>query len=103
MESENVCHVALEPVCPNVRACHRIDQLPCDADFPRRLAHSPLKDITDAKPASDLLDIDGFAFERKARIASDDEQPFEPRKCGDDLLYHSIGKYSCSGSPLIFS
>ena len=38
---------------------------------------APLKDIADAEPASDLLDIDGFAFERKARIASDHEQPFE--------------------------
>src|ERR1700754_262205 len=73
-----------------MRACNRIDQLPYDANFPRCLAHGPLKDIMDAKPASDLLDIDGFAFEREARIASDHEQPFEPRKRGDDLLHHSI-------------
>src|SRR6476469_7290889 len=48
------------------------------------------KDITDAKHASDLLDIDGFAFERKARIASDDEQRFEPQKRGDNFLNHSV-------------
>src|SRR5438477_7324794 len=75
-----------------MRACNRIDQLPCDANFPRRLTHGPLKDITDAKPASDLLDIDGFAFERKARIAGDHEQPFEPRERGDDLLDHAVRK-----------
>src|SRR5207247_3086625 len=90
LESENVCQVALEPVRPDVCPCNRVNQLPYDANFPRRLAHGSLKDITDAKPASDLLDIDGFAFERKARIASDDEQPFEPRKRGDDLLNHSV-------------
>ena len=37
------------------------------------LAHRPLKDIAYAKPTSDFLDIEGFAFERKARIASDYE------------------------------
>src|SRR5262249_46128584 len=48
--------------------------------------HSP------AKPASDLLYVHRFAFERKARIASDHEQPFEPREGGYDLLNHSIRK-----------
>jgi hypothetical protein len=69
-----------------VRTRHRVNQLPCDANFPQRLAHRTLKDIAYAKPTADLLDIDGFVFERKARIAGDDEQPFEPRKRGDDLL-----------------
>src|SRR5258705_12399885 len=79
LKSENVRQITLKPVHPDVRACNRVNQLPYDANFTRRLAHGSLKDITDAKPASDLLDIEGFAFERKARIASDDEQPFEPR------------------------
>jgi hypothetical protein len=73
LESENVCQVTLEPVRPNVRARHRINQLPRDANFARRLAHRPLKDVAHAEPASNLLYIDGFAFERKARIASDHE------------------------------
>src|SRR5262249_3788134 len=42
--------------------------------------------------ASDLLHIDGFAFERKARVASDDEQPSEPRERGGDLFNHPIRK-----------
>src|SRR5262245_54298502 len=73
-----------------MRACNRIDQLPCDADFPRRLAHGPLKDIAYAKSASDLLDIDGSTLEGKARISSDHEQPFEPRKRRRDLLNHPV-------------
>src|SRR5258707_9713798 len=71
LESENVRQVTLEPVCPNVRARHRIYQLTCDANPTCRLTHRPLKDIAHAEPASDLLDIDGFAFERKPRIASE--------------------------------
>src|SRR5262245_39105156 len=61
------------------RPRHRINQLPCDANFPRCLAYSPLKDIAHAKPAPDFLDIDGFAFEGETRVARDHEQRFEPR------------------------
>src|ERR1700751_4658891 len=74
------------------RARYRVNQLPSDANFPRHLAHSPLKDITDAKPAPDFLDIDRSALEGEARIARDHEQRFEPRQRGDDLLNHPIRK-----------
>src|SRR5215470_18551123 len=92
MERKNVSQITLEPVRPNVRACHRIDQLPRDANFPRRLAYSPLKYIAHAKPSPDLLYIDGFAFERKARIASNHKQPFEAGERGDDFVNHPIRK-----------
>src|SRR5207244_10917382 len=90
LQSENVRQVTLEPVRPNVRARNRVDQLPGNANFPRRLAHRPLKDITDAKPAPHLLDIDGSALEGATRIAGDHEKPFEPRERSDDLLNHSV-------------
>jgi len=53
-------------------------------------AHRPFKDVAHAKPVSDLLYIDGSAFVRKARIASDHEQPFEPRERSGDFLNHPI-------------
>src|SRR5260370_12070249 len=80
-----------------MRACNRIDQLPCDADFPRRLPHRPLKDIAHAEPAPDFLDIDRSALEGEARIASDHEQPFEPGKRCNDLLNHPIRKIRLIG------
>ena len=92
LQGENIRQVTLEPVRPNVRTCHCINQLPCDPDFTRRLAHRPLKNIAHAKSASDLPYVDGFSFERKARIASDDEQPFEPRERRDDFFDHPVGK-----------
>jgi hypothetical protein len=73
------------------------DQLLCDANFPRRLAHRPLKDIADAKPTADFLDIDGSALESETRIASDHEQRFKPRKPYGDLLNHSVRKILLRG------
>src|ERR1700674_1709986 len=57
-----------------------------------RLAHRAFKDVTHSEPTSDLFDIDGFTFERKARIASDYEQPFEARERRDDFLHHTVRK-----------
>src|ERR1700681_3480433 len=71
---------------------NRIDQLPRDADFPRRLPHRPLEDIAHAEPAPDFLDIDRSALEGEARITSDYEQRFEPRKRRNDFLNHPIRK-----------
>src|SRR5262249_23019700 len=60
LQGENIRQVTLEPVRPNVRTRHCINQLPCDPDFTRRLAHGPLKNIAHAKSVSDLPYVDGF-------------------------------------------
>src|SRR5262249_16359210 len=88
LQSKNVRQVTLKPVCPDVRASHRINQLPCNANLSQRLAHSPLKDVAHPKPAPDFLDIDRSALKGEARIARDHEQRFEPRKRSNDLLNH---------------
>src|SRR3954447_6558567 len=75
-----------------MRACNRIDQLPCDANFPRRLAHRPLEDVADAEPSPDFLDIDRSALEGEARIASDHEQRLKARQRGDDFFDDAVGK-----------
>src|SRR6266853_1169167 len=75
-----------------MRACHRINQLPCDANFPRCLAHRPLKHIAHAKPASDLLDIDSFAFEGETRVTCDNEQRLKARQRSDDFFHHAVGE-----------
>src|SRR5437879_6438481 len=77
LQRENVRHVALEPVRPDVCARSCFNQPAGDANFPRRLAHLPLEDIAHAKPPPDFLDVDRFALEGETRIASDHEQPFE--------------------------
>src|SRR4029077_6320020 len=92
LKSKNVGQVTLKPVRPDVRACNRIDQLPCDANFPRRLPHRPLEDIAHAEPSPDLLDIDRSALEGEARIASDHEQRLEARQRGDDVFDDTVGK-----------
>src|SRR5438046_6373914 len=75
-----------------MRACNGSDQLTCDANFPGRLPHRPLNDIAHAKRTPDFLDIDRSALEGEARITSDYEQRFEPRKRCNDFLNHPIRK-----------
>src|SRR5215510_10987490 len=75
-----------------MHARYRINQLSCDANLVRRLVHRPFEDVAHAERTPDLLDIGGSALEREARIASDDEQRFELRERGDDLLNHPVGK-----------
>jgi hypothetical protein len=59
--------------------------------FPPPCAQT-LKDVAHAEPASDLLDVDGLAFERKARITRDHKQPFESRERCSDFLNHPVGE-----------
>src|SRR6476619_7041945 len=75
-----------------MRACNRIDQLPCDANFPRRLPHRPPEDIAHAEPSPDFLDIDCSALEGEARIARDHEQRLEARQRGDNVFDDTVGK-----------
>src|SRR6267142_5918325 len=85
-----------------MRACNRIDQLPCDANFPRRLSHRPLEDIAHAEPSPDFLDIDRSTFEGEARIA---QMTNSDLKRDSAVMMSSTipsAKYSCSGSPLMF-
>ncbi len=75
-----------------MRACNRIYQLPCDANFPRRLPHRPLEDIAHAEPAPDFLDIDGFALEGETRVTCDNEQRLKARQRSDDFFHHALGE-----------
>src|SRR6516165_7266924 len=55
LKGENVCQVTLEPARPNMHPCHRVNQLPCDTNLPRRLAHGPFEHIAHAELAPDLF------------------------------------------------
>src|SRR5262249_37488169 len=69
-----------------------VDQLRRDPYATPRLAHGAFEHIAHAEFAPDLLHIDGAAFVGEARVAGDDEEPFDPRKRSDDLLDHAVGK-----------
>src|SRR5215472_8522366 len=53
-------------------------------------AHAVFEDITHTEITADLADIGGFPLVSEARIASDDEEPFDARQAGDDVLDHAV-------------
>ena len=69
-----------------------LDQLGGDAQAIASLAHAAFQDIAHAEFASHLPDVDGLALVDEARIAGDDEQPFDARQPGDDVLDHAVGE-----------
>ena len=77
LERKNVAEIALEPICPNMRASARVDQLAGDANLSGDLADTALQNVTDTEFAPDLFDVDGPALVGKTRIAGDDEQKLE--------------------------
>ena len=92
LKSENVCQVPLEPVRRKVRSVTASINCPVIRTFPTLCAQTP-QGRSARRACVHLLYIDGFALERKARIASDhEEQPFEPRQRRDDFLNHPIRK-----------
>src|SRR6516164_4386652 len=75
-----------------MRAIECVDQLRSNPNATGRLAHWAFEDVAHAKLVPDPRYVDGLAFVRKARIASDDEQPADARERGDDLLDHAVGE-----------
>jgi len=92
LKFQDVLHIAVEAVGPEMRPVGGVDQLRGDAHATACLAHGAFEHITHAEFAPDLLHIDGAAFVGEARIAGDDEEPFDPRQRSDDLLDHSVGE-----------
>ena len=58
LKVENVLHVAIEPVGPDVGAVSRVDQLPGDADTLSRPAHAALQNVAHAEFVGDLAHVD---------------------------------------------
>jgi len=92
LKLQDVLHIAVEAVGPEMRPVCRIDQLGSDAHASARSAHRALENVTHAELAPDLIHIDGLAFVGEGGIASDDEKPADAGQCGDDLLDHAVGE-----------
>src|SRR6516165_349011 len=92
LQLEDVFQRAVEAVGPQMRAGHRVDQLPGNTDPIATLAYRPFEHIADAQLAADLLHVDRLTLVRKTRIAGDDEEPADTGERGDDLLDHAVGE-----------
>src|SRR5262249_1227965 len=56
------------------------------------LSHRAFEHIAHPELSPDPLHIDGLALVGEARIAGDDEEPFDTRQRGDDFLDHAVGE-----------
>ncbi len=92
LKLEDIFERAVEPIGPQMRAGHRVDQLADNAHATAGLAHRAFEHVPNAEFAADLLHVDRLALVREARIAGDDEEPADAGERGDDLLDHAVGE-----------
>ena len=85
-------HIAVEAIGPEMGPVRGVDELCGDAHPAAALAHRTFEHITDPELAPDLLHVDGLVLVRKARIASDDEEPADAGERGNDLLNHPVSE-----------
>ena len=90
MKLEDVFERTVEAIGPEMRAGHRVDQLPGDPQPVPALAHGAFEHIAHAKLTPDLLHIDRLTLVRKTRIAGEYKEPADAAERGDDLLDHAI-------------
>jgi hypothetical protein len=83
LEVKNVLQGAVETIGPEMGARFGLNQLRSDAHAVPTVAHQALEDVADTEIASHLLHADRSSLVRKARIASDDEQPSDTTERGD--------------------
>src|SRR6516165_10563197 len=92
LQCKNVVDRAVVAFGPDVPAALGLDQLAGDAHPARRAAHAAFEHVAHTKLTADPSDVGGFPLVGKARIARDDEQPFDARQSGDDVLDHAVDK-----------
>jgi hypothetical protein len=79
LQLEQVGHVLLEAVGPQMRAGFGVDKLRIDAHAVLVPLNRTFEDITNAKLRSDLFGVEVLAFESEGRIASDNEAVLDAR------------------------
>ena len=92
LQGKNVVHRPIVTLGPEMGAIIRFDQLRRDPHPARGFAHAAFEHVTHAEFAADLLDVDRLALVDEGRVAGDDEQPFEPRQTGGDVLDQPVGE-----------
>jgi hypothetical protein len=79
LQRKNVVRFAIITLGPDVCAAFGVNELPGDPHAISHLAYAALKDVAHAKLATDLLHINCPTLVSEGRVASDDEQPLDPR------------------------
>src|SRR5215470_11209887 len=79
LEIKDIFEISLAATRPKLSPSAGIDQLTSDPYLILRLAYAAFEHVADPELATNLLNIDRFAFVSKAGIAGDDEEPANAR------------------------
>ena len=92
LELEQVHHVFLESVGPEMRAAFRVDELGVDAHPVGVALHRAFEDVAHAKFLADRLGVEVLALEGEGGVAGDDEAVVEARQFGGEILGDAVGE-----------
>lgn len=92
LDHENVRHLPVVALRPEVCVARGVDQLRGDAHAISELAHAALEHVAGAQFPPDGLDVDRPPLVDESRIPGDHEQPRETRQVGDQVLGDAVAE-----------
>ena len=92
LQVEDVLHLGVEAVGPDVSTGLCLDQLADDANVRADSTDAALEHVAHAEFAPDLLHVHGPALVGEAGTARDDEEGPHARQRGDDVVDHPVGE-----------
>src|SRR6185437_5477305 len=92
LQGEDVVEGPIIALRPDMASRLRLQQLAGNANAIADLAHAAFEHISHAELASDPTNVRRLALVGKARIAPDDEEPFDARQAGDNVIDHAVAE-----------
>ena len=92
LDIENIPHLAVISLRPELVSIRRIDQLRRDTHAVAGTAHAPFEDVLDIEPGADFADIQILAAQRKRGGPGSDAQTRQSCKRADHFLGQAIAE-----------
>ena len=92
LQLEQVGHVLLEAVGPEMRARLRVDQLRVDAHAGSVALHRAFEHVAHVELLADLLGVEALALEGEGGVARDDEAVADARQVGGEVFGDAVGE-----------
>ena len=94
LDRENICHVAIVGLGPEMRIGPGIDELHVDAHFVAGFLHTAFENGRDAELLRNCLQIFRLALVFRGRSARDHFQIGDARELGQDFILNAVGEIS---------
>src|SRR5260370_42205002 len=69
-----------------------VNELACDTNSSTSFSDATFENVTNPQFSTHLLNLNRLSLVREGRVTGDDEQGFEARQSGDDVLDDAISK-----------